>query len=65
MSLETTPTIGFNVEEIAFGKFDVKMYDLGGGKKIRDIWVQYFCEIYGVVYVVDSTATDRMEEIKT
>jgi ADP-ribosylation factor-like protein 13B len=37
---------------------------LGGGKKIRDIWRTYFPEIYGIVYVVDSTASERMDEIK-
>ncbi|KAK3097336.1 hypothetical protein FSP39_008790, partial [Pinctada imbricata] len=63
-ALETTPTIGFNNEEISFGKFDLKLYDLGGGKKIRDIWIQYFTEVYGIIYVVDSTANERMEEIK-
>lgn len=61
---ETAPTVGFNQENIGVHHYDITFYDLGGGKKIRDIWQTYFPEIYGVVYVVDSTASDRMNEIK-
>lgn len=61
---ETAPTVGFNQEVIGIHQYDITFYDLGGGKKIRDIWQTYFPEIYGVVYVVDSTASDRMDEIK-
>lgn len=56
--------MGFNQEDIGIHHYDITFYDLGGGKKIRDIWQTYFPEIYGVVYVVDSTASDRMDEIK-
>jgi signal recognition particle receptor subunit beta len=45
-------------------KNNIKLYDLGGGKKIRDTWRTYFPEIHGMVYVVDSTASERMDEIK-
>ncbi|XP_061195791.1 ADP-ribosylation factor-like protein 13B [Saccostrea echinata] len=61
---DTTPTVGFNNADIGIHHYDIKFYDLGGGKKIRDIWQTYFPEIYGIVYVVDSTAADRMEEVK-
>ena len=40
----------------------ITMFDLGGGKRIRDIWKNYVAEVYGLVYVIDSTAGDRMEE---
>jgi len=62
--LEVTPTIGFNSEELKLKQFDITFYDLGGGKKIRDIWKQYLHEVYGIIYMVDSTGVDRFEEIK-
>ena len=64
-SLETVaPTIGFSTVEFLFEKHDITMFDLGGGKRIRDIWKNYLSEIYGLVFVVDSTDPDRMEECR-
>ena len=39
-------------------------YDLGGGKKIRDIWKNYLSEVYGIIYVVDSSNRERISEVK-
>ena len=40
------------------------MYDLGGGKKIRDIWTNYLAEIHGLIYVVDSSEAERIDEAR-
>jgi len=40
------------------------LFDLGGGRRIRDIWKEYLSEIYGVIYVVDSAAPERFKEVK-
>lgn len=58
------PTIGFTNVEFKFNKQDVVLYDLGGGKKIRGVWKNYFSEVYGIVYVIDSSEPDRMEETR-
>eukprot|EP01034_Spumella_vulgaris_P021581 gene21581-27619_t len=50
------PTIGFRPFSMMMGEDKVKFYDLGGGKKIRDIWDQYFHDVHAVIYVVDGTA---------
>lgn len=53
------PTIGFRpVSMMLSEETKVRFYDLGGGKKIRDIWNQYFHDVHGVIYVVDSTTPD-------
>lgn len=39
------------------------LFDVGGGKKIRDIWKNYFGEVYGIIYVVDASAEDRLTEV--
>ena len=59
------PTIGFTSVDFVFDKHDINMIDLGGGKKIRDIWKNYFSEIYGLVYVIDSSEPSRMEECRS
>lgn len=58
------PTIGFRPVSMMLSEdTKVRFYDLGGGKKIRDIWNQYFHDVHGVIYVVDSTTPD--EELQT
>lgn len=59
---DITPTVGFNNVDFPFEGYNVAMFDLGGGKGIRGIWKTYFAEIHGLVYVVDSTDAERMEE---
>jgi len=58
------PTIGFRPSTLMFDdNVMVRLYDLGGGKKIRDIWDQYFHDVHGIIYVVDSSIPlNSMEE---
>ncbi|KAG1714817.1 ADP-ribosylation factor-like protein 13B [Nymphon striatum] len=58
------PTVGFSKFSLNKYKFDITIYDLGGGQSIRGIWKNYFAEVCGIVFVMDSNAPDRMEECK-
>jgi ADP-ribosylation factor-like protein 13B len=49
-------TIGFRPLSMMLGdNAMIKLYDLGGGKRIRDIWDQYYHDVHGIIYVIDST----------
>ncbi|XP_036397091.1 ADP-ribosylation factor-like protein 13B isoform X2 [Megalops cyprinoides] len=61
---DVAPTVGFSKVDLKQGKFEVTIFDLGGGKKIRGIWKNYYSETYGVVFVVDSSDVQRIEETK-
>ncbi|XP_071956757.1 uncharacterized protein [Antedon mediterranea] len=62
---EEPPTVGFSSVEFTFEKkFEVTVYDLGGGKKIRDIWKDYYAEVHGVVFVLDASDEDRIDECR-
>ncbi|KAE8621761.1 hypothetical protein XENTR_v10004961 [Xenopus tropicalis] len=61
---DVAPTVGFSKADIKQGRFDITMFDLGGGKRIRGIWKNYYAESYGVVFVIDSSDVERMEETK-
>lgn len=61
----TIPTIGFNVEEVNIGRVCIKMWDMGGQTKLRELWPHYFGQTDGVVFVVDSADHDRIETAKT
>uniref|UniRef100_A0A0K0G0U3 ADP-ribosylation factor-like protein 13B (inferred by orthology to a human protein) n=1 Tax=Strongyloides venezuelensis TaxID=75913 RepID=A0A0K0G0U3_STRVS len=49
-----TQTNGFNQESIKFMKAQITIYDLGGNDKIREIWTNYYGEVYGSIFVWDT-----------
>lgn len=55
------PTIGFRPTNMLLGEDKVKFYDLGGSVKIRGIWPEYFHDIHGIVYMVDSSVKENEE----
>ncbi|XP_038059334.1 ADP-ribosylation factor-like protein 13B isoform X2 [Patiria miniata] len=59
---DVAPTVGFCNVQFKFEKFDVTVFDLGGGKKIRPIWKNYYAEIHGVVFVIDASDEARLRE---
>ncbi|XP_074755554.1 ADP-ribosylation factor-like protein 13B isoform X2 [Athene noctua] len=61
---DMAPTVGFSKIDLKQGRFEVTIFDLGGGKRIRNIWRNYYAESYGVIFVVDSSDIARMEETK-
>ncbi|KAM6945715.1 ADP-ribosylation factor-like protein 13B [Aplochiton taeniatus] len=61
---DVAPTVGFSKVDLRQGKFEVTIFDLGGGKRIRGIWKNYYSESYGVVFVVDSSDVQRIQETK-
>ncbi|XP_017786021.1 PREDICTED: ADP-ribosylation factor-like protein 13B [Nicrophorus vespilloides] len=56
------PTVGFSVITLTYLNYDVKVYDLGGRPDIRDIWEQYFVDAHGVIFVIDSSDYERLNE---
>ncbi|KAJ8364219.1 hypothetical protein SKAU_G00130500 [Synaphobranchus kaupii] len=61
---DVSPTVGFSAVDLKKGCYDVSLFDLGGGERIRDIWKHYFAESHGVIFVVDSSDVQRMTETK-
>lgn len=61
---DVAPTVGFSKIDLKQGRFEVTIFDLGGGKRIRGIWKNYYAESYGIIFVVDSSDVERMEETK-
>ena len=60
----TIPTVGFNVEEIKFGKLTMTIWDIGGQDKIRMLWRHYYEGNHGIIFVVDSSDHDRLDLAK-
>lgn len=67
--VNTVPTVGFNCEKIkgTLGKakgVSFMIWDVGGQDKVRPLWRSYTRSTDGIVFVVDSVDSDRMEEAK-
>jgi ADP-ribosylation factor 1/2 len=62
--ITTLPTIGFNVETVTYKNLNFTVWDIGGQNKIRLLWRHYFHGTQGIVFVVDSTDSERFEEAK-
>eukprot|EP01063_Lacrimia_lanifica_P014483 TRINITY_DN21061_c0_g1_i1.p2 TRINITY_DN21061_c0_g1~~TRINITY_DN21061_c0_g1_i1.p2 ORF type:complete len:184 (+),score=62.77 TRINITY_DN21061_c0_g1_i1:63-614(+) len=58
--VETTPTIGFNLETVHYRNLKLLIRDVGGQDKLRRLWRNYYEGTDAVVFVVDSADTDRM-----
>lgn len=58
--VKTKPTIGFRPTSLMLDEqTTIRFYDIGGSKKIRDIWGQYYHDAHAIVYVVDLSEQDE------
>jgi len=63
--VSTIPTIGFNVEEVTPVKgVTFTMWDVGGQEKIRPLWRHYYQGCEGLIFVIDSSDVQRVEEAR-
>ena len=62
--LITIPTIGYNVEEIEneFWEKNIEIWDVGGTKEIRPLWIHYLNDINGLIWVYDISNEKEIEE---
>lgn len=44
--------------------YQVSVYDLNGDLKGREKWPNYYAEAHGLVFVLDSSDTARIQEVK-
>merc|ERR1711903_111799 len=57
-----TPTQGFNIKAVAHSGFRLNVWDIGGQKAIRPYWKNYMENTDGIVFVVDSSDEERLQE---
>ncbi|KAK8833821.1 ADP-ribosylation factor protein 3 [Tritrichomonas musculus] len=57
-----SPTRGLNTRQVEFDRFKFNIFDVGGQKSLRSHWGDYFNDVYGVVWVIDSADKRRMYE---
>ncbi|XP_022687361.1 ADP-ribosylation factor-like protein 3 [Varroa jacobsoni] len=57
-----TPTQGFNIKSVTTQGFKLVVWDIGGQRKIRPYWQNYFDSTDILIYVIDSADQKRFEE---
>lgn len=60
--VQTLPTIGFNVETVQYKDCEFTVWDVGGQEKIRPLWRHYYNNTNGIIFVVDSADTERIDD---
>lgn len=64
-AVTTIPTIGFNVETVTPKKgVTFTVWDVGGQFKIRQLWQHYYQNSHGLIFVVDSSDRERLQEAR-
>ncbi|GBC21350.2 ADP-ribosylation factor-related protein 1-like [Rhizophagus irregularis DAOM 181602=DAOM 197198] len=58
------PTVGLNIGKIDINRARLNFWDLGGQRDLHGIWEKYYSECHAIVFVVDSTDKERIEECK-
>jgi small GTP-binding protein len=61
-TVQTIPTIGFNVETVMYDKTALTIWDVGGCDKIRPLIRHYFQNTQALIFVVDSQDDARLGE---
>nr|VZI45409.1 unnamed protein product [Spirometra erinaceieuropaei] len=57
-----SPTQGFNVKSVVSQGFKLNVWDIGGQRKIRPYWRNYYDNTDVLIYVIDSSDDARFEE---
>lgn len=58
------PTVGFNVETVTYKNVNFGIWDVGGQDKIRPLWRHYYTGTQGLIYVIDASDRERVDEAK-
>lgn len=69
------PTVGQNTTTVRFKpsenassaaaslkNINLKFWDLGGQRLLRSMWSRYYRSCHGIIFIIDSTDTDRFSE---
>ncbi|MCJ1227315.1 hypothetical protein MMC12_003970 [Toensbergia leucococca] len=53
-TIDSIPTVGFNMKRVQRGHVTLKCWDLGGQPRFRSMWERYCRGVNAIVYIVDA-----------
>lgn len=64
-TIPTTNTgVGFNVETLEYKNIRFTVQDFSGQEKLRKLWRHAYLGTHGIIFVVDSTDRDRIQDAR-
>ncbi|KAF6014777.1 hypothetical protein HII12_001194 [Brettanomyces bruxellensis] len=57
-----SPTMGFNIDTVNYGGFNINIWDIGGQTSLRTFWYNYFEKTDFLVWVIDASSLHRLSE---
>ena len=64
MFIQTTPTLNVNVLQILLDNLQIVCFDVAGQKRFRDSWRKFMDATNGLIFVVDSSDFQRIDEAR-
>ncbi|ERF70522.1 ADP-ribosylation factor-like protein 8B [Endocarpon pusillum Z07020] len=59
-TIDSIPTVGFNMQRVQKGHVTLKCWDLGGQPRFRTMWERYCRDVNAMVFVVDAADRDAI-----
>lgn len=56
--------VGLNLAKMSINNASVVFWDLGGQKRLRTIWKNYYNDADGLIFVIDASKPSRIPEVK-
>ncbi|KAF2011152.1 ADP-ribosylation factor [Aaosphaeria arxii CBS 175.79] len=59
-----SPTLGFIIKTIEYDGYKLNIWDVGGQKTLRTYWKNYFEKTDTLIWVVDATDRERLDDCR-
>ncbi|KXL42918.1 MAG: hypothetical protein FE78DRAFT_476307 [Acidomyces sp. 'richmondensis'] len=63
-TIDSIPTVGFNMKRVQKGHVTLKCWDLGGQPRFRSMWERYCRNVNAIVFIVDSADRGALDVAK-
>ncbi|KAG5918290.1 hypothetical protein E4U42_006927 [Claviceps africana] len=63
-TLDSIPTVGFNMKRVQQGRVSLKCWDIGGQPRFRTMWERYCRGVNAIVFIVDIADVDLIPQAK-
>ncbi|KAL6851240.1 hypothetical protein ACO1O0_008368 [Amphichorda felina] len=63
-TVDSIPTVGFNMKRVQRGHVTLKCWDIGGQPRFRNMWERYCRGVNAIVFIVDIADTELIPQAK-
>ncbi|KAG9253795.1 ADP-ribosylation factor-like protein 8B-like protein [Emericellopsis cladophorae] len=63
-TLDSIPTVGFNMKRVQRGHVTLKCWDIGGQPRFRNMWERYCRGVNAIVFIVDIAEPELIPQAK-